>query len=105
MNNENNNGIIFDNNNKPLDNSTVDYNSLYNVNNKQTANGATAIDEINQKIAEEKVIAPTQSAIENNSISVNTKENKKSMAIVIIIGVLILAAVIFLFPYLIKKGF
>ena len=31
MNNENNNDIIFDTNNKPLDNSTVDYNKLYNV--------------------------------------------------------------------------
>jgi len=104
MNNENNNGIIFDNN-KPLDNSTVDYNSLYNVNSNQTTSEETAIDEINQKIAEEKVIVPTQSAIENNSVSVNSKENKKSMAIVIIIGILILAVVIFLFPYLIKKGF
>lgn len=31
MNNENNNDIIFDTNNTPLDNSTVDYNKLYNV--------------------------------------------------------------------------
>lgn len=31
MNNENNNDIIFDTNNKPLDNSTIDYNKLYNI--------------------------------------------------------------------------
>ena len=35
MNNENNNDIIFDTNNTPLDNSTLDYNKLYNVNTNQ----------------------------------------------------------------------
>lgn len=66
MNNENNNDIIFDTNNAPLDNSTVDYNKLYNVEVEQQTQPVqqlqTATQQINSQIQthQEQQIQPQQ---------------------------------------------
>ena len=135
MNNENNNDIIFDNNsnninNVPLDNSTVDYNKLYNVNNDNVTlntqqqvyqNGTTSQGIIGQSVqnnnmavginnqplpVEDQIINPEVTPLEQNNVNEDTEpEKKKSFIFVVIIALIIFIAVIFLFPIIFKKGF
>lgn len=78
MNNENNNDIIFDTNNKPLDNSTVDYNKLYNVevNQQQTqVQNQNIQQQINPQVQPQYVQPQINSQgqpVQNNIQSTNT---------------------------------
>lgn len=142
MNNENNNDIIFDTNNKPLDNSTVDYNKLYNVEvNQQPQQTQVQNQNIQQQInpqvqpqyvqsqinsqghpvqnniqstninsttvpVEDQIINPVVTPLEQDNINEdNEPEKKKSFIFAIVIALIIIIAVMFLFPILFKKGF
>lgn len=140
MNNENNNDIIFDTNNKPLDNSTVDYNKLYNVevNQQQTqVQNQNIQQQINPQVqpqyvqpqinsqgqpvqnniqstninsttvpVEDQIINPVVTPLEQDNINEdNEPEKKKSFIFAIVIALIIIIAVMFLFPILFKKGF
>lgn len=128
MNGENNN-IIFDSNNQTLDNSTVDYNKLYNVSNQTTqnnmqqtpyqGNNTTNVNSTqfnqnsNQQVGinnqplpiEDQIINPETTPLEQNKVNEDSEpEKKKSFIFVIIIALIIIITVMFLFPILFKKG-
>lgn len=101
------NNIVFDNNQQPLDNSTVDYNSLYNINANQAQieEYNNQINEIDKKIAEEQIVNPEVTSLEKVNTDTPSDESEKGLPFIAIIAGFILIIILFLFPYIANNRF